>query len=253
MNNNFSKQKFNNILDKLNIKKGDTVLVSSNILNFILKEKNFRPERLIDYLKKKITSKGTLIFPTYSWDFCEKKSFDYNKTKTICGALSNISLMRKDFKRTKNPIFSFSVFGSGKNILCKMPHSNCFSINSPFGYLIKKRAKHFFINLDYKEAMTFVHVAEQVEKVKYRYEKIFHGNYINKFKKIEKKKYKMFVRKKYVKATFIDSKFDKILKKNNAIKNEVLEKINFSIIDIHKTFNLMRKEINKKSGLIKYV
>jgi len=63
----------------------------------------------------------------------------------------------------------------------------------------------------------------------------------------------MFVRKKYVKATFIDSKFDKILKKNNAIKNEVLEKINFSIIDIHKTFNLMRKEINKKSGLIKYV
>ena len=53
MNNNFSKQKFNNILDKLNIKKGDTVLVSSNILNFILKEKNFRPERLIDYLKKK--------------------------------------------------------------------------------------------------------------------------------------------------------------------------------------------------------
>ena len=50
----------------------------------------------------------------------------------------------------------------------------------------------------------------------------------------------MFVRKKYVKATFIDSKFDKILKKNNAIQNEVLEKINFSIIDIlHKTFNLM--------------
>ena len=69
MNNNFSKQKFNNILDKLNIKKGDTVLVSSNILNFILKEKNFRPERLIDYLKKKITSKGTLIFPTYKKNF----------------------------------------------------------------------------------------------------------------------------------------------------------------------------------------
>ena len=63
---------------------------------------------------------------------------------------------------------------------------NCFSINSPFGYLIKKGAKHFFINLDYKEAMTFVHVAEQVEKVKYRYEKIFHGNYINKFKKLTK-------------------------------------------------------------------
>ena len=189
MEKSFSINKFNGILSQLDIKKGDIVLVNANILDFIIKgKKNIVPEDFIDCLKKRITNKGTLVFPTYSWDFCEKKSFNYKLTRTISGALSNITLQRKDFKRTKNPIFSFTVYGSKKKILCDMNHFNCFSLNSPFGYLIKNKAKHLFINLDYQDAMTFVHVAEQLEKVNYRYMKTFNGIYINETNKFKKKK-----------------------------------------------------------------
>ena len=254
MEKSFSTNKLNRILTKLNIKKGDIVLVNANILDFIIKgKKNIVPEDFIDCLKKKVTNKGTLIFPTYSWDFCEKKLFNYKLTRTISGALSNITLQRKDFKRTKNPIFSFTVYGSKQKILCDMNHSNCFSLNSPFGYLIRNKAKHLFINLDYQDAMTFVHVAEQLEKVNYRYMKTFNGIYINETNKVKKKKYKMFVRKKNVKLTIIDKKFDQILNKKKKIKKVFFNKISFSVLDISSTFRLMRKEISIKSGLIKYV
>ena len=63
----------------------------------------------------------------------------------------------------------------------------------------------------------------------------------------------MFVRKKNVKPTIIDKKFDQILNKNKTIKKVFFNKISFSALDISSTFRLMRKEIRIKSGLIKYV
>ena len=63
----------------------------------------------------------------------------------------------------------------------------------------------------------------------------------------------MFVRKKNVKPTIIDKKFDQILNKNKTIKKVFFNKISFSVLDINSIFRLMRKEIRIKSGLIKYV
>ena len=249
-------KKYNSIFEKLGIKKNDIVLVNSNILNFFLQKKNytFNPHELIDSLIKKISSKGTLIFPTYSWEFCKKKYFDYNLTKSVCGSLSNLTLLNKKvFKRTLNPIFSFTVFGKNSDKLIKMQHSNSFSLNSPFGYMIRNKAKNLFIDLDYKDAMTFVHVAEQTERVSYRYEKTFSGIYVDKLNKRKKKFFKLFVRKKNVNETIIDKKFDKILEDQKAIKKIQTNKINYSILDVNLTYSLMRKEIQKKSGLIHYV
>lgn len=255
MKNKLQIKKYNSIFEKLGIKKNDTVLVNSNILNFFLQKNNiFNPQELIDSLIKKISSKGTLIFPTFSWEFCDKKFFDYNLTKSVCGSLSNLTLLNKrDFKRTLNPIFSFTVFGKNRDKLIKMKHSNSFSLNSPFGYMIKNKAKNLFIDLDYKDAMTFVHVAEQAERVSYRYEKTFSGTYVDKLNKRKKKFFKMFVRKKNVNSTIIDKKFDKILEDQKAIRKIQNNKISFSILDINVTYGLMRKEIQKKSGLIHYV
>ena len=100
--------------------------------------------------------------------------------------MSNLSLLDKDFIRSKNPIFSFSVFGKNKYKIANMRHNNCFSMKSPFGYLINNKGKNLFIDIDHKEANTFVHVAEQLQKVDYRYLKTFSGIYVNKNKKKKK-------------------------------------------------------------------
>ena len=110
----FDPIKFEKILNELDINKGDKLLVNSNILNLLIKNRNkISPNQIIDVLIKKISTEGTLFFPTYNWGFCKGLVFDYLNTKSSTGALSNISLKRDDFVRSKNPIYSFSIFGKG--------------------------------------------------------------------------------------------------------------------------------------------
>ena len=65
----------NAILNELNIISGDKILVSSNIMNLLilLKKYNekFDPNKIIDSLIEKVSPDGTLMFPTFNWDFCE--------------------------------------------------------------------------------------------------------------------------------------------------------------------------------------
>lgn len=244
-----------NIIDQINIKSGDKVLVSSNILGVLtqLKESNkkFNPSLIIDCLIDKIGSNGTLMFPTFNWDFCKGKDFDYSKTPSRTGSLSNFALKRKDFQRTKNPIYSFAVTGKDRNYICNLDHNSCFGLNSPFGYLIKNHGKNLFIGMDYKDGFTFDHVAEEAVGVNYRYFKTFSGFYINKFKKKTRANYKMYVRNLDLNAiTAIDKKFDKILSKNKAYEKKKLSRISFILIDIYKAYEFMVNDLKSKGGLI---
>lgn len=243
---------FKKILTQLEIKKNDKILVNSNILNIISNFKNKDlPKVIIKCLKKRVSSKGTLLFPTFNWNFCKGKTFDYRKTKSNTGALSNISLAMKDFKRSINPIYSFNVYGKDTKKIIQMKHRSCFGLDSPFGYLIKNKGKNLFIDVDYKNALTFVHVAEEKVGVNYRFLKKFEGNYIDVNKKKKIKSYEMYVRKtKLVSKTEIDKKFDKILKKKKALKEISFKKIKFSIVDINTAYLLMKKDIENQSGLI---
>ena len=245
----------NAILNELNIISGDKILVSSSIMNLLilLKKYNekFDPNKIIDALIKKVSPDGTLMFPTFNWDFCEGKGFDYNSTPSKTGSLGNLALKRKDFQRTKNPIYSFAVTGKDRNYICNLDHNSCFGLNSPFGYLIKNHGKNLFIGMDYKDGFTFDHVAEEAVGVNYRYFKTFSGFYINKFKKKTRANYKMYVRNLDLNViTAIDKKFDKILSKNKVYEKKILNGISFILIDIYKAYEFMVNDLKSKGGLI---
>ena len=110
------------LLNKFQIKKGDKIIITSNIIKILTKFKNkkinFDPNILINILKKKIGKNGTLLIPTFNWDFCKGKTFEYNKTSSQSGALGNIALKRKDFLRSSSPIYSFAVTGKDKVKIC---------------------------------------------------------------------------------------------------------------------------------------
>ena len=77
------------IFNPLNINKGDKILVNSSILKIIIKyqkaNKQFVPNQIIDVLTEKISNTGTLLLPTFNWDFCRGLGFDYfNSITTIC-------------------------------------------------------------------------------------------------------------------------------------------------------------------------
>ena len=246
---------FENIIEQINIVSGDKLLVSSNILKLLmkLKKKNekFNSNIIIDSLINKIGSSGTLMFPAFNWNFCKGKDFYYNKTLSMTGSLSNFALKRKDFKRTKNPIYSFAVTGKDKDYICNLNHTNCFGLNSPFGYLIKNHGKNLFIDIDYKEGFTFDHIAEETVGVDYRYHKNFTGFYIDKFNEKKKVNYRMYVRDLSLNVfTGIDKKLDGILYKNKAYEKKIFNGISFILIDIYQAYQAMVKDLKSKGGII---
>ena len=185
------------LINKFKIQKGDKIIISSDLLRLLMKSKkeevNFNPDNLIDILKEKIGKNGTLFIPTFNWDFLKGKTFFSNKTQSHSGSLGNIALKRKDFLRSFNPVYSFAVTGKDKKKICCQKHVDCFSLNSPFGYLIKNKGKNLFIDCHFKDpnetvfiGFPFQHVVEQTIKVPYRYIKEFEGFYSNN-KNIKKK------------------------------------------------------------------
>ena len=132
------------IFNPLNINKGDKILVNSSILKIIIKyqkvNKQFEPNQIIDVLIEKISNTGTLLLPTFNWDFCKGKNFHYKFTPSKTGHLSNLAL-KMGFLRSKNPIYSFASWGKHSEYISNLDHTSCFNLNSPFGYLIENEGK----------------------------------------------------------------------------------------------------------------
>ena len=244
-----------NAFQNVNIKKGDKILVTSSILKILVHYKKkrikFNPNLIIDSLIRKIGPNGTLLFPTYNWDFCKGKGYDYQNTKSLSGALGNFALKRKEFKRTKNPIYSYAVAGKDRDLICDLKHYSCFGLDSPFGYLIKNKGKNLFIGIDYKDGFTLIHVAEETIGVDYRYFKNFTGKYFDGNKSF-KATYKMYVRElnKNISMTAIDKKFDKVLINKKAYIKKTLNGIIFTSIDINKAYQALLYDLKNKKGLI---
>lgn len=189
------------IVDYLGIEKGDTILVSSDLLNLFSKEFETTgnlPDvnKFIDSFIEKVGPEGTLLFPTYNWDFCKGVPFNWKKTKGKTGSLGNACLKRKDFKRTKHALYSFAVTGKDKDLLCDMDFSDSFGPDSVFAYLDHKHAKQVIIDVHLTHCFTFVHYVEEMilPEIEYRYIKNFTGEYIDENQESSTKTFSMFVR-----------------------------------------------------------
>ncbi len=246
---------FEKIFHNLNIKKGDNIIINSDIKKILIhykkQKEKLNPNLILDSVLSKIGDDGTLLLPTFNWDFCNGKEFNYFKTPSKSGSLTKVALSRNDFIRTKNPIYSFAVSGKSQKFLKNLMHESCFDLNSPFGFLIKNKGKNLFIDIDYKESLTFVHVAEQQIGVNYRYLKKFESNYIDENNIKNLAECTMYVRNEnFNGVTFIDKKMDNKLKEKDAIKKIVTNNISFTIVDIPVVYQIMLKDIKNKGHLI---
>ncbi len=183
----------------MKIERGDIILISSDskkmAFDALTNKEPVNLNNFIDGIIDVIGPEGTLLFPTYNWDFCGGETFDYKNTTCKTGTLGTIALKRSDFKRTKHPIYSFAVYGNYQDELCNMENTDSFGIDSPFNFFKKKNAKNYIIDVSLQHSFTFAHfVEEQSGVVKHRYVKDFHGDYVDERGNVSRKTYSMFVR-----------------------------------------------------------
>jgi aminoglycoside 3-N-acetyltransferase len=191
---------FDYYLNQFDIQQGDTLFISSDIVELFEYEyrkthKMPRVNELIDALIAKVGPEGTLIVPTYNWGFCKGETFDWEKTPCKTGSIGTTCLKRKDFKRTKHPIYSCAVYGKDQDYLCSIDYKSSFGSDSVFAYLDKHHAKNLIIGMGLKNSFTFMHYSEQLSgKATYRYIKDFTADYIDEHKEKSTRTYSMFVR-----------------------------------------------------------
>ena len=247
--------RYKDIISHIDVKEGDIVHVSSDILRLICvcRENNekFSPNTFIDTIINKIGDKGTLLFPAYNWGFCKGTAFDYCHTLSQVGGITNVALKRKDFKRTKHPIYSFVVWGDDQDYLCNLNNISAWGADSPFAYLYERRAKNLFIGIDYKNALSFVHYAEEKVGVKYRYFKEFSGPYIDKNGMVTNLAYSMYVRDlNVVTVTEISPLMDDVLLNKGYYSKYSINGIYFGLIDLRGMGDIMEHDIRTKGGLV---
>jgi aminoglycoside 3-N-acetyltransferase len=165
------------------IESGDTVLVHSSLSKFIknysTKGINITPDEMLEVLIKCAGEKGTLIFPTYNFEFTKGKAFDIRNSRSETGALSEAARKRKGSVRTGHPLFSFAVIGHQKDLFANLDNFSAFGKDSPFAKLLELDGKIAALDVAGEYCMTFYHHVEEMENAPNRFHKIFRGNYID--------------------------------------------------------------------------
>lgn len=157
----------------LGVQPGDTLLVHSSYKSFGPVDGG--PQTVVDALLAALGADGTLIMPTFNFDFNKGQPWDVRSTPSKMGILTE--LVRKDprAKRVFHPFYSFAVLGKHAEMLGGLRYKSSYERNSVFGKLRDLDGKIMVIGLSYTNSMTFFHHVEQMEGVDYRFLKQFTG------------------------------------------------------------------------------
>ena len=163
-------------LKNVGIKEGDIVLLHSDS-TAVREITGLKWEVAMNLLKDcfltVLGDGGTLIVPTFNWDFCKGKKYVHEKTRSQVGMFTNYILFDDRSIRSFHPIYSFAAIGPHKEVLLNNVSKSSFGDDSVFYRLHKINAKIVLFNFDL--GTTFVHYVEQKLGVDYRYIKYFTG------------------------------------------------------------------------------
>lgn len=170
--------RFENLVDafhELGVEEGDTLLVHSSYKSF--GEVDGGPQAVIRALEASLGTDGdgTLIMPTFNFDFNKGAPWDVRTTPSKMGVLTELVRTDPRAKRVFHPFYSFAVLGKHAEMLGGLRYKSAYERNSVFGKLRDLDGKIMVIGLSYNDSMTFFHHIEQMEGVDYRFLKQFKG------------------------------------------------------------------------------
>ena len=179
-------------LRKSGLENGDVVLLHSSFKSFGGVEGG--PQTVVDAFISVLGEEGTLIVPTYNFDFSShNKSWDLRTTPSQMGIISEFVRLNTKSQRIFHPIYSFSILGKLAEELGSLRIKSSFGTDSIFAKLRELNGKIMQIDSVYK-GTTFFHHIEEMEGCTYRYLKEFTGNVTDKTGKTYKDTFSILVR-----------------------------------------------------------
>jgi aminoglycoside N3'-acetyltransferase len=173
--------RFNDIVagfKEVGLEKGDVVLVHSSFKSFGGVESG--PQTVINALLDVLGEEGTLIVPTFNFQFCRGETFDVRETPSHMGIISELIRKNPKSRRVFHPIYSFAILGKLTDELGSIRYKSSYGRDSIFGKLRDLDGKIMIIGLSYNNSMTFFHHVEEMEGCDWRYFKKFTGTVVEK-------------------------------------------------------------------------
>ncbi len=166
-----NKESLERALSDAGLEAGDTLLVHSSYKSFGGVEGG--PQTVIDALLAVLGPGGTLIMPTFNFDFCRGEPWDVRSTPSHMGVLTELVRVDPRSCRVFHPIYSFAVIGRHQEALCSQRYTSSYGADSVFAKLRQLDGKMMVVGLSYTNSLTFFHHVEEMEGVDYRYMKAF--------------------------------------------------------------------------------
>jgi aminoglycoside 3-N-acetyltransferase len=241
------------------IEKGDTLYIVSDILRLSIVSKEmgvrFDMNRFVDSIQERIGRDGNILIPVFNWGFCRGETFDIRKTISRTGALGNAVMKRKDFKRSKHPIYSFMVWGRDQELLTEMDPVDSFGSGTIFEYMYEQNAKVLVIDLPALSGVTYIHHAEQMTGVPYRYNKEFRGMYVDREGNEEEKGYCMYVRDLDMDPKHINGfqPLEEKMKREGLIHVQQYHGVDFSLLKVRDLDEAVKDDILNNDSRRMYV
>lgn len=168
-----------NALAGLGIKKGDSIMVHSDIGSFgklAAFDRTSLLQALVDSLKESVGN-GTIIMPTFTYSFFKNEPYDIANSKSTVGTLTEYFRKQTDVSRTIHPTHSVAVWGKHKKDFLNIGKCT-FGKGSIFGKIHGMNCKIVFLGVPFHKSCTFIHYIEEMHKVPYRYMKKIRGKII---------------------------------------------------------------------------
>ena len=236
---------------KLGVEEGDTLLVHSSYKSF--GEVDGGPQTVISALEAALGAKGTLIMPTFNFDFNKGMPWDVRTTPSKMGILTE--LVRKDprAKRVFHPFYSFAVLGNHADFFGSLRYKSAYERNSVFGKLRDLDAKIMVIGLSYTDSMTFFHHIEQMEGVDYRFLKQFTGEVTDENGNTYTDTFEMLVRDidKGV-ITMVDP-MGKLMEQAGVIQSAKIGDADVRLMKANEVYEFTAREMKRDPHLLYYI
>lgn len=242
------KKKINTLFRSLDIKRGDKLIIHTNISGLFQYINNSKSMSLfLNLILKKIGPSGTLVIPTYNYDFTKGKPYIKNKSPSHVGMFANYLLKKYSKKRTNNPIFSHLIFGKLSKVLHLSDNFEMFGERSIFANFLKFDFKIICFCCS-PTLITLIHYFEKKLNVDYRFDKLFKSK-IKIHNKLITKVIKYHVGKKKIDYTIKESNLLTLLKKKKFLEKPFGRFLCYSIKASY-LYSSIRKKIQKNSKFL---
>ena len=235
----------------LGVEEGDTLLVHSSYKS--LGEVDGGPQTVVRALDAALDAEGTLIMPTFNFDFNKGIPWDVRKTRSKMGALTEVVRVDPRAKRVFHPFYSFAILGKHAEALGNLRYKSSYERNSVFGKLRDLDGKIMVIGLSYNDSMTFFHHIEQMEGVDYRFLKQFTGEVTDENDNTYTDTFEMLVRDidKGV-MTMVDP-MGALMEKAGIVKIRKIGEADVKLMRANEVYEFTAREMKRDPHLLYYI